>query len=75
MTELTITINLGPHWNESCSSELGLDEPQSDWVALDFETATASRASARRRWVGGLGELPAHEVFPYRARNTGTSSR
>jgi DNA polymerase III epsilon subunit-like protein len=46
MTELTITINLGPHWSESCSSELGLDEPQSEWVALDFETATASRASA-----------------------------
>jgi hypothetical protein len=59
MTELTITINLGPHWSESCSSELGLDEPQSEWVALDFETATASRGSAGRRWVGGLGELPA----------------
>ena len=46
MTELTITINLGPHWSESCLSELEHKEPQSDWVALDFETATASRASA-----------------------------
>ena len=45
MTKLTITIDLGPHWSESCSAELGLDQPQSDWVALDFETATASRAS------------------------------
>jgi DNA polymerase-3 subunit epsilon len=45
MTKLTITIDLGPHWSESCPAELGLDEPQSDWVALDFETATASRAS------------------------------
>lgn len=46
MTELIITINLGPHWSESCSSELESGDPQSDWVALDFETATASRASA-----------------------------
>jgi DNA polymerase-3 subunit epsilon len=45
MSELRITIDLGPHWSESCSSELGPDEPQSEWVALDFETATASRAS------------------------------
>lgn len=41
-----ITINLGPHWSESSFSELGSENPASDWVALDFETATSSRASA-----------------------------
>jgi DNA polymerase-3 subunit epsilon len=46
LTELIITLNFGPHWTSSQSSEFDPDVPESDWVALDFETATASRASA-----------------------------
>jgi hypothetical protein len=43
---VSFTINLDRHWSESCSFRLQADPPASDWVALDFETATASRGSA-----------------------------
>jgi len=46
VTELTITINLGPHWTALQSGTLDAEPPTSEWVALDFETATSSGASA-----------------------------
>jgi DNA polymerase III subunit epsilon len=46
VTELTITINLRPHWTASQSGAFGSEPPWGEWVALDFETATSSRASA-----------------------------
>ncbi len=46
MGGITITINFGPHWTESFGGSLESEPPESDWVAIDFETATGQRDSA-----------------------------
>jgi len=40
------SIGLDRHWSESCPERPQIDVPPCDWLALDFETATASRRSA-----------------------------
>jgi DNA polymerase-3 subunit epsilon len=46
MMRVSFTVGLDRHWSESCTVRLQADAPSGDWVALDFETATASRGSA-----------------------------